>query len=153
MILVFFIITFMCFVLIRMLPLPTLPPGDIHYDVIMMRREALGYNKPYIEQFAIFLRGLFTRFDWGLSEKLYTGQPVLDVFLMKLPPTMIVNLYSILWTIPIGIALGRLFHINADDGRHFGAIIRLCVPCSVHILFPTEVVPANLEGRNRLVLV
>ncbi len=106
MILVFFIITFMCFVLIRMLPLPTLPPGDIHYDVIMMRREALGYNKPYIEQFAIFLRGLFTHFDWGLSEKLYTGQPVLDVFLMKLPPTMIVNLYSILWTIPIGIALG-----------------------------------------------
>lgn len=106
MILVFFIITFMCFVLIRMLPLPALPPGDIHYDVIMLRREALGYNKPYIEQFAIFLRGLFTRFDWGLSEQLYTGQSVLDIFLQKLPPTMIVNLYSILWTIPVGIALG-----------------------------------------------
>ncbi len=106
MILVFSIITFMCFILIRMLPLPPVPPGDIHAEVIAMRREALGYNKPYLEQFWIFLRGLFTRFDWGLSEQLYTGRPVLELFLEKLPATMIVNLYSILWTIPVGIALG-----------------------------------------------
>ena len=106
MIMVFFIITLMCFVLIRMLPLPPVPPGDIHAEVILMRREALGYNKPYMEQFMIFLRGLFTKFDWGLSEQLYTGRPVLDLFLEKLPATMIVNLYSILWTIPVGIALG-----------------------------------------------
>lgn len=108
MILVFFIITLMCFVLIRMLPLPPLPPDDIHAEVIQMRREALGYNKPYLEQFAIFLRGVFTRFDWGLCEQIYTGRPVLQVFLEKLPPTMIINLYSILWTIPIGIGLGIL---------------------------------------------
>lgn len=108
MIVVFFIITLMCFVLIRMLPPPALAPGDIHYEVIQMRREALGYNKPYLEQFGIFLRGLFTRFDWGLSEQLYTGRSVLEVFLERLPPTMIVNLYSILWTIPVGIGLGIL---------------------------------------------
>ncbi len=108
MILVFFIITLMCFVLIRMLPLPALPPDDIHTEVIQLRREALGYNKPYLEQFAIFLRGVFTKFDWGLSEQLYTGRPVLEIFLEKLPPTMIVNLYSILWTIPVGIGLGIL---------------------------------------------
>lgn len=106
--LVFFIITLMCFVLIRMLPLPTMPPDDIHYEVIMIRREALGYNKPYLEQFAIFLTGVFTKFDWGLSEKLYTGRAVVEVFLEKLPASMIVNLYSILWTIPVGIALGIL---------------------------------------------
>lgn len=106
MIIVFFVITFMCFVLIRMLPLPALPPDDIHTEVIQMRREALGYNKPYLVQFGIFLRGIFTKFDWGLSEQLYTGRSVLSIFLEKLPATMIVNLYSILWTIPVGIALG-----------------------------------------------
>lgn len=106
MIIVFFTITFMCFVLIRMLPLPALPPDDIHTEVIQMRREALGYNKPYLVQFGIFLRGIFTRFDWGLSEQLYTGRSVLSIFLEKLPATMIVNLYSILWTIPVGIILG-----------------------------------------------
>lgn len=65
MLLVFFIITFMCFVLIRMLPPVPLPPGDPHTIVVEVRREALGYNKPYLVQFGIFLRNLFTSFDWG----------------------------------------------------------------------------------------
>ena len=103
---VFLLITFMCFVLIRMLPVPALPPNDPHTPILMARREALGYNKPYLVQFWIFLKNVFTRFDWGVSEKLYIGRNVWDVFVEKLPATMIVNLYSILWTIPVGIALG-----------------------------------------------
>lgn len=106
MILVFFIITFMCFVLIRMLPLPALPPEDVHTQIVQMRREALGYNKPYVVQFGIFLKNIFTEFNWGLSEKLYYGQDVWSIFTQKLPATMVVNLYSIIWTIPVGIALG-----------------------------------------------
>ncbi len=108
MIMVFFIITLMCFVLIRMLPQPILPPNDPHTEVLEMRREALGYNEPYLVQFARFLEGVFTKFDWGYSEKLYFGRGVWSVFLEKLPATIIVNLYSILWTIPVGIALGVL---------------------------------------------
>ncbi len=106
MIMVFFIITLMCFVLIRMLPLPVLPPEDVHTKVVMMRREALGYNEPYLVQFGIFLKNVLTKFDWGLSEKLYYGQEVWAIFIQKLPASMVVNLYSIIWTIPVGIALG-----------------------------------------------
>ena len=101
-----FIITFMCFVLIRMLPPATLPIGDPHTEVILARREAMGYNKPYTVQFGLFLKGIFTRWDWGLSDKLYFGQEVWSIFRSRLPATMLVNIYSILWTIPIGIALG-----------------------------------------------
>ncbi len=108
MLMVFLIITLMCFVLIRMLPLPALPPNDPHTEIIALRREALGYNKPYLEQFWIFIKNVFTGFNWGVSEQLYIGRQVWDVFLEKLPATMIVNLYSILWTIPIGIGLGIL---------------------------------------------
>ena len=106
MIMVFFIITFMCFVLIRMLPLPALPPEDVHTKIVAMRREALGYNEPYLVQFGIFIKNLFTKFDWGLSEKLYYGQDVWKIFVQKLPASMVVNLYSIIWTIPVGILLG-----------------------------------------------
>ena len=106
MIMVFFIITLMCFVLIRMLPLPALPPDDVHTKIVLMRREALGYNKPYLVQFGIFLKNIFTKFDWGLSEKLYYGQDVWAIFIQKLPASMVVNLYSIIWTIPVGITLG-----------------------------------------------
>jgi len=101
------IITCICFVLIRMLPPVELPIGDPHAIVIEARREALGYNKPYLVQFGIFLKEVFTKFDWGICDVgQYYGKEALPIFLEKLPPTIIVNLYSILLSIPIGIALG-----------------------------------------------
>jgi len=106
MMLVFLIITCMCFILIRMLPPVELPPGDPHSDIIEARREAQGYNKPYMVQFGIFMKNILTKFDWGVSDRLYFGQDVLKIFVDKLPASVIVNLYSILLSIPVGIALG-----------------------------------------------
>lgn len=106
MFIVFMIITLMCFVLIRMLPLAPLPAGDPHTTIVEARREAMGYNKPYLEQFWMFLKNIVTKFDWGVSDKLFLGQNVLDIFSQRLPATVIVNLYSIIFAIPIGIALG-----------------------------------------------
>lgn len=106
MIMTVLIITCVCFVLVRMLPPAELPPGDPHSAVIEARREAAGYNKPYLVQFGIFLKDIFTDFNWGVSDKLYFGQDVAQIFLSKLPPTIFVNLYSIIISIPIGIALG-----------------------------------------------
>lgn len=100
------IITCMCFVLVRMLPPVELPPEDPHTAVVLAQREAFGYNKPYLVQFGIFLKNIFTKFDWGVSDKLYFGQDVAKMFVSKLPATMIINLYSIILSIPIGIALG-----------------------------------------------
>lgn len=106
MLLVFLIITCMCFVLIRMLPPAVLPAGDPHTEIIEMRREAMGYNKPYMVQFGIFLKNVFTKFDWGVSDQLFSGQDVAKLFAERLPATVIVNLYSILFSIPLGIGLG-----------------------------------------------
>lgn len=100
------IITCICFVLIRMLPPAELPQNDIHTQVIEARREAQGYNKPYMVQFGIFLKNIFTKWDWGVSDKLYFGSDVAATFAEKLPATVIVNLYSIILSIPLGIALG-----------------------------------------------
>lgn len=101
------IITCMCFILIRMLPAVELPAGDPHAEVIAERREALGYGKPYLVQFGIFLKDVFTKFDWGICDVgQYYGREALPIFLEKLPPTIIVNIYSIVLSIPIGIALG-----------------------------------------------
>lgn len=100
------IIICICFILVRMLPLPALDPTDPHSSIIEERREAMGYNKPYLTQFGIFLEKIFTRWDWGVSDKLYPGQEVTAIFAEKLPATILLNLYSIIFSIPIGIALG-----------------------------------------------
>ncbi len=106
MLLTLFIIIGMCFVLIRLLPPPYVAPEDPHKEVIEARREAMGYNKPILVQFGIFLKDVVTEWDWGISDKLYVGQDVFDLFIGKMPATVIVNLYSILFSIPIGILLG-----------------------------------------------
>ncbi|MBR2620836.1 MAG: ABC transporter permease [Clostridia bacterium] len=106
MLLTLFIIIGICFVLIRLLPPAQLDPTDIHKDVVEARREAMGYNKPIMVQFGIFLKDIFTKWDWGMSDKLYVGRDVFELFSSKMPATVIVNLYSIILSIPIGILLG-----------------------------------------------
>ncbi len=110
-----FVITAVCFVLVRMLPPAVLAPGDVHYDVIEARREAQGYNKPYLVQFMIFIKNVVTRFDFGISDKLYVGQEVSKIFLDKLPATLSVNLWSILISVPTGIAFGVIAAMNKNS--------------------------------------
>ena len=106
MLLVLLIITAMCFTLVRLLPPEELPPNDIHTAVVAARREAAGYTKPIPVQFAIFLKDVLTEFDWGISDKLYFGKDVASIFMEKLPASIVVNFYSIILSIPFGIALG-----------------------------------------------
>ena len=101
-----FVILTMCFVLIKLLPLPT--PRAIGQDLklIELRREMMGYNKPILVQYFIFLKHVLTGWNWGVGEQMYVTQDVWSVMVKKLPYTMVVNLYSILIAIPIGLAFG-----------------------------------------------
>ncbi|MBO7184709.1 MAG: ABC transporter permease [Oscillospiraceae bacterium] len=136
MMLVFFIITMMCFILVRMLPPLPLDPMRPETTVVAARREAMGYNKPYLVQFGIFLKNIFTDFNWGVSEKLYYGQEVVKVFVTKMPPTMLVNLYSILWTIPVGIGLGIFAALKKNSLIDYGistlTMVTISVPSFVY---------------------
>lgn len=136
MLLVLLIITFMCFVLIRMLPANTLPPGDPHTTVVEARREAAGYNEPYLVQFGIFLRDVVLRWDWGLSDSLFFGQEVWSIFLGKLPASMIVNFYSIILSIPLGIGLGILAALRKNTWVDYtistGTMVVISVPSFVY---------------------
>lgn len=102
-----------------MLPPPPLDANNPSSQVILLRREALGYNKPYVVQFGIFLKEVFTKFDWGVCEVISDygsyGQPVLPIFLEKLPPTMLINLYSIIFSIPIGIIFGIIAALKKNS--------------------------------------
>ena len=136
MLLVLLIITFMCFVLVRMLPPAALPAGDPHTAVLEAQRAAKGYNKPYLVQFWIYMRDIVTKLDWGLSDKLYWGQPVWDIFIQKLPASMIVNIYSIVLSIPVGIALGIIAALKKNSGLDYfistGTMVVISVPSFVY---------------------
>lgn len=102
----FFVIMLICFVLIKLLPVPDVIVFGQDANLIKIRREMLGYNKPIMEQFGIFLESVFTKWNWGVGEQIYRGQEVSEVFAKKLPATMLVNVYAMLISVPIGLLLG-----------------------------------------------
>lgn len=101
----FFIIMSINYTLIKMLE-PEVPMMGSQAELEMARREALGYNKPIIEQYMIFIKNVVTENNWGYSWKISYLEPVFDVIVSRLPPTIILNIYSMLISIPIGIILG-----------------------------------------------
>ena len=106
MFLTLFIIMTMCFVLIKLLPLPAVREMGRDINLILAKREKMGYNKPILVQYYLFLKNILTEWDWGLGEQMYEGYAVWDVMMQKLPYTVLVNLYSILFAIPLGLAFG-----------------------------------------------
>lgn len=100
-----FVITTLCFMLIRMLP-KELPQDKVQAAAIAARWEALGYNKPLIVQYGIYLKNVFTKWDFGTSWYIQTNKPAWDLLTSRLLPTVLVNLYSLLFAIPIGLLLG-----------------------------------------------
>ncbi len=106
MFLTLFIIMTMCFVLIKLLPLPAVREMGRDVNLILAKREKMGYNKPILVQYYLFLRSILTEWDWGIGEQMYEGYSVWSVMLQKLPYTIMVNLYSILLAIPLGLSFG-----------------------------------------------
>lgn len=106
MLVVFLIIISMCFILVKLLPDQPAEQFGKDMQLIEMRREALGYNKPLIEQYWIFIQKSLIGGNWGVSESLYVGQDVWGKFMEKMPATVAVNLYTMIFAVPLGLLFG-----------------------------------------------
>lgn len=112
MLLTFFIIMTITFCLIKMLQ--TEVPLGKDGQVELARREALGWNKPILTQYGIYLRNIITKWDWGTSFKVQYMANVWDVLFTRMPPTIMVNVISILLGLPLGIVLGIIAAIKKN---------------------------------------
>lgn len=121
----FFIIVTMCFVLIKLLPIPTnaLPGQDP--EIIMKTLEGRGWitnikegdngvweydRVPILLQYGNYIKRIVTEGDFGIVTTYgeYLNMEVWDVFVSHLPPTILINIYSTLIGVPIGLGLGIL---------------------------------------------
>ena len=75
-------------------------------NLVLAKREKMGYNKPIMVQYFLYLKSIITEWDWGVGEQMYDSLAIWDVMMQKLPYTVLVNLYSILVSIPLGLGLG-----------------------------------------------
>ena len=121
----FIIIFTMCFVLIKLLPIPTnaLPGQDP--EIIMKTLEGRGWitniregengvweydRVPILIQYGTYLKRIVTQGDFGLVTTYgeYLNMNIWEVFVNHLPPTILINIYSTLIGVPIGLGLGIL---------------------------------------------
>lgn len=108
MIMSFCIIFVICFTLIRLVPINTSVTFGKDQAMVDAEREARGYDKPIIEQLGIYLKRIFVEGNFGKVTEVaaFRGRDIVDLFKEKLPPTILINIYSSLFAVPIGIALG-----------------------------------------------
>ncbi len=135
MLLTFFIIITICFVLIKLLPSMPAEQFGKDMEIILARREKLGYNLPIIEQYFRFWKYAFQG-DFGVSEVLYPAQEVWDIFVSRLPYTVSLNLASILLSIPLGLGFGILAALKKNKWQDHvistGVMIFVSVPSFIY---------------------
>lgn len=135
MLFVFFVIITMCFFLVKLLP--SLPAEQFGKDMelILRRRELLGYDRPLIEQYGRFLKYAFQG-NFGYGETYKLGTEVWDVFVARLPYTMVLNLAAILVSIPIGLLLGIFAALKKNKWQDHlistGVMIFVSVPSFIY---------------------
>lgn len=136
MILTFFVIATMCFVLIKMLPLPAVKMQGRDVELVLARREAMGYNKPILVQYYLYWKHIFLDGDFGLGEQMYVSLEVFDVMMDKLPYSIVVNLYSLVLAVPLGLIFGIYAALKKNKWQdHFistAVMIFISVPSYVY---------------------
>ena len=108
MLLNFLIIFVICFVLIKLLPLNDFAAFGQDGELLKERLKERGYYDDIFTQLIRYLKRIFLEGDFGIGVNLsaYRNRDVWEVFVEKLPPTILLNIYSSILAVPIGIALG-----------------------------------------------
>ena len=107
-VLTFIIIEIICFVLIKSLKIVI--PISIGQDraIIEAQLKSRGYFDPIPVQFVNYIKNIFMHGDFGIVYNIpdFRYKSVAKVFASSLPPTILINVYSTLVAVPIGIGLG-----------------------------------------------
>ena len=85
--------------------------GAVSAEIINAKRAELGLDKPFLEQYFVWLGGL-VKGDMGISY--VSGKDVFDTFISKLPASILLTVLSVLLTIIISIPLGIFAAVRHD---------------------------------------
>ena len=120
------------FVVLRVMPgdpVSALIGGHAPERVIQEQKEKLGLNRPLIVQYFDYL-GELIRLDLGTS--MIYNQKVTQPIKEKLPATLELTIFGMLFTLLIGVPLGAYAASKRRTGRDFGirlyGIVFYCIP-------------------------
>ena len=159
MLMTFTIIFVTCFVLIKLLPIDYSVGFGEDTAKITAQLKARGYDKPIMEQFVMYITRIVKDGDFGIGFRMpeYRGRDVWDVFVEKLPATILINVYSSLIAVPIGIALGIFAALKKNKWQDHlistAVMVVISVPSFVYatlllyiVCFKMDALPLNVAS-------
>lgn len=134
-----FIITFLLFLLVRIMPGNPFPSERMSDEAIAKKREEMGLDDPILVQFGNYMKEVVTTGSFGKGSSLYNGAPISTVL-----PTAMNNSFRIgTAAILLGVITGLILGIAAALNRgHFWdvfcsvlSIVGVCIPSYVFMIF------------------
>lgn len=131
---VLFIVMTLGFYLTRLMPGGILDGVEENLSASMSELIYAKYNldKPIWEQYIMFLKGIVTEWDWGVSLKLYTNVSVWQILAERIPISMYLGFMAMLISVPFGIAFGILAALKkngiVDHIISLGVVFFISVP-------------------------
>ena len=162
-----FLILSLTFILMKMLPfkLPIGTEGEIAsyfnkqvhlgYVVDMRRRapelgqllwnyrDGLGknhfyYQTPIMQQYFSWLKGIVTEWNWGVSTYIQRGTEAIYIIGSRLPASISINIFSVLFSVPLGILLGIIAALKknkpTDHIISTGIMVLISIPSFILIM-------------------
>ena len=133
-----FIITFVLFVLIRIMPGNPFPVERMSAEMILQKRLELGLDKPILVQFKDYLSILMSG-SFGNGTSLYNGAPIKPILIKCLENSFKIGVLSILFGTIVGLLIGIVAAMNRGkflDGLcTVISILGVCIPSYVFMIF------------------
>ena len=133
-----FLITFVLFVLIRIVPGNPFPVERMNAEMIMQKRIELGLDKPILVQFIDYL-SMLMHGSFGSGTSLYNGAPIKPIMMTCLTNSFEIGTLSILFGTIVGLFIGIVAALNRgkflDGFCTLVSILGVCIPSYVFMIF------------------
>ena len=132
------IITFLLFVLVRIMPGNPFPSERMSDEQIANKRAEMGLDDPILTQFARYMSGAL-RGDFGKGTSLYYGAPISTVLSTAISNSFRIGGLAILLGTAVGLLLGITAALHRgkflDGFCTVFSILGVCVPSYVFLIF------------------
>ncbi|MBQ8564196.1 MAG: ABC transporter permease [Firmicutes bacterium] len=106
MLLTLFFVMVLSFMIVRLMPMNIFENPETPKAIQDKLNEQLHLNEPIPIQLFYFLKGIVTDLNFGTSVKIRPGAEVFSLIATRIPPTVVLNIFSLIISIPIGLIAG-----------------------------------------------
>lgn len=133
-----FIIIFVLFLMVRIMPGNPFPVERMSAEMILQKRMEMGLDKPVLVQFADYMSMLLGG-SFGKGTSLYNGAPIWPIMLSCLENSFKIGMLAIFFGTGLGLLLGITAALNRgrflDGFCTLFSIFGVCVPSYVLMIF------------------